>query len=43
MMRVRKSAEITQVDGIRSESCVHDAFLSENEKDRVVDIQLCYN
>lgn len=43
MMQVMKRARIAQVDGIRSESCVHDAFLSKIEKDRVVDIQHCYN
>ena len=29
MMRVRRSAEIAQADGIRFEDCVHDKFLSE--------------
>ena len=42
-MRVRKSAEIAQADGIRFRGCVHDGFLSEIAKDRVADIQLCYN
>lgn len=35
MMRVRKSAEIALADGIRSEFCVHDGFLSEIENERV--------
>lgn len=35
MMRVRKSTRIVQADGIRSESCVHDVFLSEIEKEQV--------
>lgn len=43
MMRVRKNTRIVQADGIRFSSCVHDVFLSEIEKDRVVNIQLSYN
>lgn len=35
LMRVRKSAEIALADGIRSEFCVHDVFLSEIENERV--------
>ena len=35
MMRMRKNAKIAQADGIRISSCVHDSFLSENEKERV--------
>ena len=35
LMRVRKSAEIALADGIRSEFCVHDGFLSEMENERV--------
>ena len=30
LMRVRKSTEIAQTEGIRFSSCVHDEFLSED-------------
>lgn len=33
MMQVIKSAKIVQDDGIRSEFCVHDVFLSEIENE----------
>lgn len=35
MMQVIKSAKIVHEDGIRSEFCVHDVFLSEIENERV--------